>query len=425
VERLVLHIERLLLTNDCVMIPEVGGFVLHPCPAIYLSDEHKFIPPSKAIVFNPNLNHADRLLPQSYMQLHGMTWEEAQRSLQHDIEALWVLLNGEGAIHFGQTGVLRKGADGKLFFEAAQDTSFAGLKPFGLYPFHLPPMMRTEQPELAETAARIVQLPPVSKRVIYLPLNRKWIRAVGISAAAIGLFLIVSMPLKDGDHISCSAGLTPSQMLSQHTTDDLTRDTAAHLMTAGEAITQPVDSLQIAVKEIVDKQMQPPPATQPNNQQTQQPGIQRSVAQTTQQPVVQESVAKQTQPPVAQQTQQSTAKNQNQPVAQAPATPQTQQQIVQQPVNRQSQPSSTNPTNVPSQQTYYVIIGSFAAEKHALQFMQEINLPELTTMGIVKNEERARVYAAKFTSKDEAQRYLLQLKATPKLKDAWIYVVNS
>jgi len=407
--RLVLHIERLLLTNDCVMIPEVGGFVLHPCPAIYLSDEHKFIPPSKAIVFNPNLNHADRLLPQSYMQLHGMTWEEAQRSLQNDIEALWVLLNGEGAIHFGQTGVLRKGADGKLFFEAAQDTSFAGLKPFGLYPFYLPPMVRTERPELAETAARIVQLQPASKRVIYLPLNRKWIRAVGISAAAIGLFLIVSMPLKDGDHISCSACLTPSQMLSQHTTDDLTRDTAANLMAAGEAITQHVDSLQIAVKEIVDKQMQPPPATQPNNQQTQQP-------------VVQESVAKQTQPSVAQKT---AEKKPNQPVAQAPATPQTQQQMAQRPVNRQSQASSTNPADAPNHQTYYVIIGSFAAEKHALQFMQEINLPELTTMGIVKNEERARVYAAKFTNKDEAQRYLLHLKATPKLKDAWIYVVNS
>ncbi|MDR2233109.1 MAG: SPOR domain-containing protein [Tannerella sp.] len=378
--RLILNIERLLLTNECVIIPEVGGFVSHPCPAIYIPDQHKFIPPSKAIVFNPTLNHADKLLPQSYIQLYGMSVEEAERSLENDIEALLKILNESGYIQFRFSGVLRKMTDGKLVFEIEQDTSFAGLKPFGLFAFHLPPVAQTARQDNAQTTNGIVQLPSKTgeKRTIYLPVNRKLIRAIGISAAAVGLFLIVSMPLKDTGSKTCPASFTPSEMISQHATDNILQDTAANISVTNEAVAPKVDSSQIKVNEPVAEQKQPPVDVKKDSRQTiKPPSTVKADAPTT-------SAA-----------------------SASSATP-------------TASASSTTPA-ASAEKTYYIIIGSFAAEKHALQFMQEINLPELTMMGIVKNEGRARVYAAKFSDRAEAQQYLLRLKETPKIKDAWIY----
>jgi len=49
-------------------------------------------------------------------------------------------------------------------------------------------------------------------------------------------------------------------------------------------------------------------------------------------------------------------------------------------------------------------------------------MPELTNMGIVTNDGRFRVYAAKFDNRKEAQNYILRLRANEKLKDTWLFV---
>ena len=38
--RIITHIERLLLTHDCVILPKFGGFVLQILPATYEEEEH-------------------------------------------------------------------------------------------------------------------------------------------------------------------------------------------------------------------------------------------------------------------------------------------------------------------------------------------------------------------------------------------------
>ena len=40
--RIITHIERLLLTHDCVILPKFGGFVLQTLPATYQEEEHLF-----------------------------------------------------------------------------------------------------------------------------------------------------------------------------------------------------------------------------------------------------------------------------------------------------------------------------------------------------------------------------------------------
>ena len=39
------HIEVLLLENDCVIVPGLGGFIAHNRPATWRTDSGEFFPP--------------------------------------------------------------------------------------------------------------------------------------------------------------------------------------------------------------------------------------------------------------------------------------------------------------------------------------------------------------------------------------------
>ena len=222
--RISIHIEQLLSTNDCVIIPEFGGFVLHSSSAVYESDKHRFSPPHKEIVFHPALTHQDGLLTESYIRMYDMTFSQAQNALKKDIKALYNQIDKEGEIYLDKIGSLKKDDTGKLFFEPDIHSSFLGLKPFGLFPFHLPPVAqytRKEKQEIAETKDK-----PISERVVYMPVNRALIRAIGVSVAAACLILFVSIPLKEVDHASYSASIFSCEPASKNVyTPDIPADT--------------------------------------------------------------------------------------------------------------------------------------------------------------------------------------------------------
>ena len=339
-QRLFTHIERLLMTNDCVIIPEFGGFVLHPCPAVYQPEEHRFCPPRESIVFNPTLKHYDRLIPESYIQMYGMSFEDAHLTMRKDIEELFHVLAKEGSVGFEKIGVLRKDSDGKLFFEVKRNSSFVGLKPYGLYPFHLPPAPYDTQKVKAETT-QTVKLEAKHKRVAYLPVNRVLLRVTGVSAAAVALFLFVSMPVNDMGSSSHSASMIPSTIIS------------------GSVY-----------------------ASDTQNDTIQEPGLEADVIEHT-------------------------------AVSEAPPPPP--------PVVKESLPT-VKTVEAAQQKNYYAIIGSFTSETQANRYIQQINMPELSNIGIVINEERVRVYADKFDKRDDAQNYILRLRANEKLKDTWLFI---
>ena len=65
------HIEVLLLENDCVIVPGLGGFVAHYTPAMRVAEENGFSVPLPVLSdFNPQLKMNDGLLVQSYMAVY-------------------------------------------------------------------------------------------------------------------------------------------------------------------------------------------------------------------------------------------------------------------------------------------------------------------------------------------------------------------
>ena len=328
--RICIHIERLLIVNDCVIIPEFGGFVLQRHPVVYAADTHTFLPPHREIVFNPALTHNDGLLAQSYMQFYHMHFREAQLSLKQDIECLKAELQATGHISLGAVGSFRKGMEGSLLFLPGKPQAISGAEAFGLEILRLSPL---------PTAEPITPDKRKKENVIYLPVHRVIWRTTGVVVALTALFLLTSQPVREtsSGRTDYAAGLVLPATLSER-------------MTTLPTISCPRQRAEEPVKT---------------------------------------------------------------PVPITPAVDETATQL-----DETSQPSKT-PVR---QKTYYIIIGSFHTKKQAEMFMSETNLTSCKETGLVARDEKVRVYAARFDTREEAETYLSRLRSDHAFKNAWLFV---
>lgn len=207
--RIVTHIERLLLTHDCVILPRFGGFVLQTLPAVYQEEEHLFRPMRKEVMFNATLQHTDGLLSESYMQMYDVDYRKAQLMLEEDIEALNIALEQDKRITVGRIGTFSIGEEGQTIFTPG-DSGVFNADSYGLSSFHFPALqsLEEEREEVALlTSAR-------KKDVFYIPVSRKLIRVVAASAAAIALFFVVSTPVKEVNPSAYTASFVPAEMIN-------------------------------------------------------------------------------------------------------------------------------------------------------------------------------------------------------------------
>jgi len=111
------HIEILLLDNDCVIVPGLGGFMAHYIPSEYVKDEKLFLPPQRTLGFNPQLQLNDSLLAQSYVEAYDISYPEAVNRLYAEVEEVKQTLSIEGRYEFHGVGVLKYTSEDKYEFE--------------------------------------------------------------------------------------------------------------------------------------------------------------------------------------------------------------------------------------------------------------------------------------------------------------------
>ena len=100
------HIEILLLDNDCVIIPDFGGFMAHHVEARYDDTDHTFLPPSRTLGFNRQLRLNDSLLAQSYVEAYDLSYPEALVRIGNEVEEMRQHLHNEGYYELNDLGVL-------------------------------------------------------------------------------------------------------------------------------------------------------------------------------------------------------------------------------------------------------------------------------------------------------------------------------
>ena len=114
------HIEILLLTHDCVIIPGFGGFIAHHVDAHYDEDDRLWLPPYRTLGFNPQLTLNDSLLVQSYVEAYDMSYPDALRQIESEVEELKGVLHTEGAYEMNGVGTLSINIDGNIEFEPCE-----------------------------------------------------------------------------------------------------------------------------------------------------------------------------------------------------------------------------------------------------------------------------------------------------------------
>ena len=187
------HIEILLLENDCVIIPDFGGFIAHCRPARYISEENIYLPPVRTIGFNPQLTLNDGLLVQSYMQAHHTDFPDAARMIEREVAELKEQLYKEGHAEIHGIGTLYYNIHHSYEFHPNED----GVMSPTLYGFSSFSISRLEQ--MSSTAAGMAAelLPQPLKRKRDFRIKPQWIGNAVAVAVAVILFFFLSVPVEN------------------------------------------------------------------------------------------------------------------------------------------------------------------------------------------------------------------------------------
>ena len=178
------HIEILLLSNDCVIVPGLGGFVAHHVDSRYDEQDGMFVPPIRTLGFNPQLKMNDSLLVQSYIEAYDISYPEALRRIEDEVSELISHLETEGCYELNDIGLLRLNEEGKMEFQPCE----AGIltpEYYGLGAF--------EMDLLSKSTAAVVDISTAAEMPDEetITIKMSWLRnAVAVAAIIVALMMI-------------------------------------------------------------------------------------------------------------------------------------------------------------------------------------------------------------------------------------------
>ena len=209
------HIECLLLTHNCVVVPQFGAFLTMECTSNRVEAEELFFPPLRMVRFTPELTDDDGLLVQSVRSVQHLSETEAKRKVQKMVLDLRSQLLADGQADFGTLGIFTQDDDGRMAFSACQAGAITPCY-FGLDAFSMP---RLASLQAAAHDRRIDagddKRDDDDRRHITIRISRKVLRYVASSAAILLMGILFSMSVNETAEKSNQATLMPSQKTEQ------------------------------------------------------------------------------------------------------------------------------------------------------------------------------------------------------------------
>lgn len=190
VKELVRHIETLLLKHDCVVIPQIGGFITCNVPARYVEEESLFLPPYRTVGFNKQLKTDDGLLVHSYAEVYKIQETGARKILGEKIRELQQELWENGSYDLGSIGMLTMDEQNEIQFSPCQAGTVCPAY-YGLDSLLFP--LRMEQPAVRDLSVEPdKQEQTKDEHDITIHVKRSWLNNIAAAAAAIIMFFLFS-----------------------------------------------------------------------------------------------------------------------------------------------------------------------------------------------------------------------------------------
>ena len=145
-------IKDLLYSNDCVVLPGLGGFIAKYKGATLNTSLHTIYPPQKTIGFNPQIKENDGLLVSALCALNNCSYSDGKVELDSWVkEQSNTLLRGE-KLSWKGIGILFQDRLGKIQFIPDSKGNFS-VESFGLEKIILVPVEREmQEPATAEVS---------------------------------------------------------------------------------------------------------------------------------------------------------------------------------------------------------------------------------------------------------------------------------
>lgn len=189
------HIEVLLLENDCVIVPGLGGFVAHYTPATRVAEENVFLPPTRIIGFNPQLKMNDGLLVQSYMAVYGTNFSDATKIVEKEVKEVFAALHEEGKAELPNVGELRYSIHDTYDF-IPYDNRITTPYLYGLDSFEMQELAELKKPYQEKTIP-VPAAQEKNKRKFEIKLNPTYLSNAAAMIAVVVLFFFLSTPVKN------------------------------------------------------------------------------------------------------------------------------------------------------------------------------------------------------------------------------------
>lgn len=147
------HIAKLLLDNDCVIVPGFGGFMAHHIAASYDEKNNIFLPPTRTVGFNPRLTMNDSVLAQDYVSCYDLSYPEALKRIESEVDEFrQMILGKDGGYELCGIGRLYALENGEYDF-IPNDTGITTPATYGFQAFELDTLPATESASESTSAA--------------------------------------------------------------------------------------------------------------------------------------------------------------------------------------------------------------------------------------------------------------------------------
>lgn len=369
------HIEVLLLENDCVIVPGLGGFVAHYAPATRVEEENIFLPPTRIIGFNPQLKMNDGLLVQSYMSVYGTNFSDATKIVEREVDELIAALHEEGKVDLPNVGEVRYTIYDTFDF-APYDNKITTPYLYGLDAFEMQELSALEKPQAEkDTFSLVPATTPKEKRTFAVRFNRAYLTNAAAVAAVIILSFFFSTPIENTEVIEENyATLLPDELFEK------------------------IEKQSLAITPIVLKQNTP--ARKTANKQT---GTQKKVVA----PVAVREVKVAKEPTVSTETK---AKEQaSHSVATTTDAP-----------KQNVQPAAAKPVVAAPKRPYHIIIASVGTEKDAEAMAAQLVAKGFSGAKAIVGDGKMRVSIESCGTEVEAYQALARIRENETYKNAWV-----
>jgi cell division protein FtsN len=228
------RIGELLYDHDCVIVPQLGGFLASYSGASIHPVLHTISPPARKVAFNVYLQQNDGLLANHLSGYEHTTYLDAVKKIEVYAAACQRELQAGKRVVVEGVGILFHDAEHNLQFEAAPSANF--LKDsYGLSPIRHLPLEREERHHPAEMRRKeLVTIRPSVKQTAKTGLagkTKKRLSRVIVGAAVVWLGVNIFLVLKDNkENIAAyqpvvqknEAAVTSEETLSQSSVSDAT-----------------------------------------------------------------------------------------------------------------------------------------------------------------------------------------------------------